>query len=147
MTIATPPSISPVPHPPPIRSDRTTYSGRVDAFVTWLSGAVSEFANVAANVYANAQSALASALTAQGHATSAGDSAGLAVLYATTAKTVAEQVTALDPSWSPAVRLNPSTINTALVVPSGYNAASAGPLTIGEGVEVTLNDNSNWSIL
>jgi len=46
-----------------------------------------------------------------------------------------------------AARMNPSTITEAFAIPSGYNAYSAGPLTIGEGVEVTLNDHSIWSIL
>ncbi len=43
--------------------------------------------------------------------------------------------------------MNPSTLTADLTIPSGYNAYSAGPLTIGEGVAVTLNDHSNWSIL
>ena len=48
---------------------------------------------------------------------------------------------------NPAVRMNPSTLTEDLTIPAGYNAYSAGPLTIGENIEVTLNDNSNWSIL
>lgn len=46
-----------------------------------------------------------------------------------------------------AINMNPSTISAAQTIPSGYNAYSAGPLTIGEGVEITINDNANWSIL
>ncbi|MFZ4537168.1 hypothetical protein [Propionivibrio sp.] len=45
------------------------------------------------------------------------------------------------------VRMNPSTITENLTIPSGYNAASTGPLAIAEGTTVTLNDNSIWSIL
>lgn len=54
---------------------------------------------------------------------------------------------AANPDLDPAVRMNPSTISADLTIPSYYNAYSAGPLTIGVGVSVTLDDNSNWSIL
>lgn len=54
---------------------------------------------------------------------------------------------AANPDLKPAVRMNPSTISADLTVPSSYNAYSAGPLTIGEGVTVTLADNSRWTIL
>lgn len=43
--------------------------------------------------------------------------------------------------------MNPSTITADLALPTGYNSFSAGPLTINEGINVTLNDFSNWSIL
>jgi len=43
--------------------------------------------------------------------------------------------------------MNPSTLAADLTIPSGYNAASVGPLAIAEGTTVTLNDNSVWSIL
>jgi hypothetical protein len=46
-----------------------------------------------------------------------------------------------------AVHMNPSTITTDTVIPSFYNAYSAGPLTIGEGVSVTVNDDANWTIV
>ena len=54
---------------------------------------------------------------------------------------------AANPDLNPAVRMNPSDIEADLTIPSFYNAYSAGPLTIDEGVQVTLNDNSNWSIV
>lgn len=49
-----PPAITAAPTPYPVRNDRTTFSTRVDAFVTWLIAAVAEFAAVATNVYNNA---------------------------------------------------------------------------------------------
>lgn len=54
MPQTTPPSITAVPTPVPQRNDRTTFSTRVDAFVTWLTTAVTEFGAVATNVYNNA---------------------------------------------------------------------------------------------
>jgi hypothetical protein len=54
---------------------------------------------------------------------------------------------AANPDLNPAVRQNPSTITTDITIATGYNAYSAGPLTIGENVTVTLNETSNWSIL
>lgn len=65
MAVTTPPSITPVPTPVPQRNDRTTFSNRVDAFVTWLINAVTEFSAVAGNVAANATDAFSSATTAQ----------------------------------------------------------------------------------
>ena len=45
------------------------------------------------------------------------------------------------------VRLNPKTISETLTIPSGYNGTSAGPLTIADGVTVTIADGSAWSIV
>lgn len=50
-------------------------------------------------------------------------------------------------SMSSKISMNPSTVSADVTIPAGYNAYSVGPLTIGEGVAVTLADNSNWSIL
>lgn len=66
MAIVTPPTITPAPTPAPQRGDRTTFSNRVDAFVTWLTLAVAQFAAVAANVAANATEAMGFATAAQG---------------------------------------------------------------------------------
>ena len=98
MTITTPPTIDPVPSPAPQRGDRTTFSSRVDAFVTWLSAAVAQFGALATNVYNNAtesanfatassNSATASAnsaTAAAGSATAAASSAGAALFSAAT---------------------------------------------------------------
>lgn len=55
MALTTPPTIDPAPTAAPQRGDRATFSGRVDAFVTWLTAAVAQFGAVASNVYANGQ--------------------------------------------------------------------------------------------
>ena len=71
----------------------------------------------------NAAAAAASALAAQGYATLA-------------------QATNPDAP----VRLNPRRITTALNIASGYNAESVGPITIAEGITVTVSDNATWSV-
>ena len=71
----------------------------------------------------NAAAAAASALAAAGYATLA-------------------QATNPD---SP-IRLNPRRITTALNIASGYNAESVGPITIAEGITVTVSDNATWSV-
>jgi hypothetical protein len=54
MAVIPPTNISPVPLPAPQRNDRATFSDRVDAFITWLITAVTEFNNTATNVSNNA---------------------------------------------------------------------------------------------
>lgn len=64
MAQTAPPAITAAPTPAPQRNDRTTFSARVDAFVTWLIAAVAQFAAVATNVYNNAVDAYNSAVAA-----------------------------------------------------------------------------------
>lgn len=44
------------------------------------------------------------------------------------------------------IRLNPREITANFAIASGYNAASVGPVTIADGVTVTVGDNATWSI-
>ena len=81
MAIA-PPEITPPPEAP-IRTDRATFSGRVDAFVTWLIYAATAFSALAANAYTNAVAAFSSASAAFA-------SASAAALSATNASAAAE---------------------------------------------------------
>lgn len=74
MAITTPPTITPGPTPPQ-RNDKSTFSNRVDAFVTWLIAVVSQFAAVATNVYNNALEAFGYATAASNSATAASTSA------------------------------------------------------------------------
>lgn len=51
-------------------------------------------------------------------------------------------------SISSPVIMNPQQITTNFTVPANYNAASVGPiLTVGSGVTITIESNSNWFIL
>jgi hypothetical protein len=43
--------------------------------------------------------------------------------------------------------LNLKTINTNYTIPSGYNGVTAGPVTIADGVVVTIPDGSSWSVV
>jgi len=43
--------------------------------------------------------------------------------------------------------LNNATINTSYTLPTGYNALSAGPVTIAAGVTVTVPSGSVWAIV
>ena len=91
--------------------------------------------------------AVASANAAALKSQEAGAAAGAASLAAVSARAAWDAALAANPGINSAVRMNPSTIAADLAVPAGYNAVSAGPLTIGEGVTVTLSENSNWSIV
>lgn len=44
------------------------------------------------------------------------------------------------------IRLNPRNIAASTTITSAYNAASVGPITISDGVIVTISDNATWSI-
>ena len=94
-----------------------------------------------------ATNASTSASTATTQASAASSSASAAQAAAVAAQAAWTAALAANPDLNPAVRQNPSTLTADLTIATGYNAYSAGPLTIGEGVSVTLNDNSNWSIL
>jgi hypothetical protein len=85
MAVTPPPSMTPAPTPAPQRSDRTTFSSRVDAFVTWLITAVSEFSAAMSNVSANATDAANSANSAASSLAAAVSAAGVSLWVANTA--------------------------------------------------------------
>lgn len=111
MPITTPPTIDPTPSPAPVRSERSTFSGRVDAFVTWLGTGVTQIYNVAVNCYNNATEAYSNAVSAAAQAATA-----TAQAIISTAKAAEAAASAL----------------TALNAP-GTNATSATPETFGSG--------------
>jgi hypothetical protein len=43
--------------------------------------------------------------------------------------------------------MNNATINTSYTLPSGYNAVSAGPITVASGVTVTVPSGSTWVVV
>ena len=44
------------------------------------------------------------------------------------------------------IRINASTLTENCTITTGYNASSAGPLTIANGVVVQISNNSTWTI-
>ena len=66
---------------------------------------------------------------------------------ATAAQAAWTAALAANPDLNPAWRANPSTIADDVTLAAGYNAVGAGPITIGEGVTVTLADTSHWNIV
>ncbi len=95
----------------------------------------------------SASAAAASELAAAAAETAAANSASSASVSASDAAAAWTAAIASTPDLNPAIRMNPSTITSDLTIPAGYNAYSAGPLEIADGVTVTLNDNSTWSII
>ena len=152
------PTLSPAPTTTPniYGGDPAAFDTAMQAWLTWEATRSSEdpaFLNwIEANataIAANANAAQAdrilcaaaqAAVTAQSpvtNAAAAAASAALAAAYASTAQ-------ATNPD-SP-IRINPRFITTDFTVASAYNAASVGPITISDGVTVTVEDNATWSI-
>jgi hypothetical protein len=141
---------------PPTRSDPANFAARGDAFLTALPTFVTEANVLQADVNAKQVAAAASAaaaqadrvlaaaaqaaVTAQSPITNAAAAAASAAAAAASASTA--QATNPD---SP-IRLNPRFITANVTIPSGYNAASVGPITLSDGVTATISDNATWSI-
>lgn len=52
----------------------------------------------------------------------------------------------LAPYFDSPIRLNPRRIAANFTVPTGYNAASTGPITVADGVAVTVATGASWSV-
>ena len=101
MSQTSPPTITGSPTVPQ-RSDRATFSSRVDDFVTWMAAAVSEFGAVATNVYNNAVDAYNNAVSASASASTASNAAASAVATAGATQWVSGTTYALGAVvWSP----------------------------------------------
>jgi hypothetical protein len=117
-----PPSIDPVPTPPIQRGDRTTFSSRVDAFITWLVSAVTQFGSLATNVYNNAVDAYNNAVAALGSANGAATSASNAATSASNAASSASSAA--------------TSASNAAVSAASLIATSSTDLVIGTGTKV-----------
>lgn len=143
-------SITALP-PAPSTLIPSTFAALMDAFLAALQLFRTEANALEVNVNAKESLTTSAAVIAQA-ALNAGLANATANAIAAAAASVAAQAAwtaalAANPDLNPAVRMNPTTLLSDVTVPTGYNAYSAGPLTIGDGVEVTLADNSNWSVL
>jgi hypothetical protein len=54
-----------------------------------------------------------------------------------------------NPSFSPNVAIyeNAQTMSVNYTIPAGTNGMSAGPITIANGVVITIADGSTWTIV
>jgi len=140
---------------PPSRQDPTNFAARGDAFMSALPTFATEANALQADVNAKQSAAATSASAAQADrllcqsaatAVAAANPVTNAAAAASAAQAAiyASQAQATNPD-SP-IRLNPRSVTADFTVPSGYNAASAGPMAIAEGVTVTVQDNATWSI-
>jgi hypothetical protein len=120
MSQTSPTPITAAPTPAPQRNDRTTFSARVDAFVTWLIAAVTEFNSIATNVYNNAVDAYNNAVAASASATAA-EAFSNATLWVSGTTYAAGDVV-----WSPTDFLN-------------YRRKSDGA-----GTTDPISDTTNW---
>ena len=152
------PTLSPAPATTPnvYGGDPAAFDAAMQAWLTWEATRSTQDPAFLAWIEANATAIAAHASAAQAdrilcaaaqaaittqspitNAAAAAASAALAAGYASTAQ-------ATNPD-SP-IRLNPSQITSNFTVTSAYNAASVGPISIREGVTVTVGNNATWSI-
>jgi hypothetical protein len=45
------------------------------------------------------------------------------------------------------ISLNENTVTEDFTIPSGFNGLSAGPITIADGITVTVADGSAWAVV
>ena len=43
--------------------------------------------------------------------------------------------------------LNPKTVSASFTVPNTHNALSIGPITVGDGISVTVSSGAVWTII
>ena len=133
-----PPTISPAPVAPQ-RGDRNTFSARVDAFLTWLIAAVTQFSAVATNAYDNAVEAAGAASDAGAAASSASAQVGLAVAQVALAE---ELVSLASAQASAAAASAASAVNAP-----GTAATSATSRTVAIGsVSLTIQTGKAFAV-
>jgi len=150
-----PTPITPLPTAPS-RADPANFPARADAFLGQMPSFGTQANALASVTYTNAVEALASANAAQADrilaqagaaavaAANPAANAAAAAASAAAAAVSAGQAQAVSPD-SP-VRFNTRQITANLTIGSAYNAASAGPISIGDGITVTVQDHATWSI-
>lgn len=140
----------------PSRADPANFATRADAFLGQLGTFGTQTNAVGSTTYTNAVEAAASANAAQADrvlaqsaattvtAQSPAANAAAAAASAAAAAVSAGQAQAVSPD-SP-VRFNTRQITANLTIGSAYNAASTGPISIADGITVTVQDFATWSI-
>ena len=152
------PTLSPAPTSAPniYGGDPVAFDAAMQAWLTWQAARASQdpaflawieanSATIAANANAaHADRLLCAAAQVAVTAQSPVANAAAAAAAALAAQAYASTAQATNPD-SP-IRLNPRKVSNDFVVDSNYNAASVGPITISDGVTVTVSDNATWSI-
>ncbi len=131
---------------------KTTLDASV-ATATTKAGEASGSAASALAIYGNTAAMNTAVSTSTTNAATATTQAGIATTQATAA--AASAVSAASSASSAALivtggspfLLNAMEITADITLPSGFNAASAGPIEIDNNVNVTISDNSTWSIV
>lgn len=136
MAQTSPPAITGSPTAPQ-RGDRTTFSARVDAFVTWLAASVAQFGALATNVYNNAVDAYASA----------GASAGSAAASAASAVSSAAAVTSAGAIAGATQWVSGTTYTLGVPVWSPINFQTYRRSVAGAGSIDPSADATNWTPL
>jgi hypothetical protein len=157
MTVPAPPSMTSAPSPAPTREDPVNFRPRADAYHSWLVPwvntqlpAVLDWIRARANevyswsVNTQAASVNVTALVNTAAVQNAAANAATAQAAATAAAQYASQAQATNPD-SP-IRINPTRVMANFALATGYNGASAGPISIGDGVTVTISNGATWSI-
>jgi hypothetical protein len=159
------PQITALPDPPS-RQDPTNFAVKGDAFLGALPNFATEANSLATQVNERVDAAFAAGLeSAAANATNAANSAASALTQrnlAETAKTGAQQeriaaelardeaeaFAGLAQATNPleALQVNRAVITTNQTLTKGFNALSAGPIEIADGVTVTIEETSTWSI-
>lgn len=126
-----------------------TFTPEMDAFLPAMDTFATQANALAADVLAKQILATAAAIVAQ-QALDAGLANAAANASAAQAAAAAAVISAsLAQATNPdaPIRLNPRTITADTTISAGYNASSTGPITIADGVTVTISENSSWSIV
>jgi hypothetical protein len=157
--MATKPTLTapPVDKPSKYGNDPEAFDAAMQADINWLHDHwhpdqtaavdyVEEQMTAAAGSASAAQSdrILAQAGAAAVAAANPATNAAAAAISAAAAAVSASLAQATNPD-SP-IRLNTREITANFTVGAAYNAASAGPITISDGVTVTVADNATWSV-
>ena len=154
--ITSTPALTAPPSPAPSRTDTANFASRSDAYHAWRVTNHPEEVAALAWTYATAVEMYALASAAQSHSTTAQAAAAAVAAQSPVTNAAAAAASAAAAAISATlaqatnpdapVRLNPRFITTNLAIGSGYNAASVGPITVSDGVTVTVADNATWSI-
>jgi len=114
--------------------------GFVGTLAEWLAATEADRIQTGLDVVSTSASATAASISAAG--------SEAARLAAEAARDTAESWAIIaNPVAGLPMNLNKSGIDADITIPAGYNAVSAGPITINNGVTVTAANGSSWAIV